>query len=90
MRILHPVRPPRDVPALPLVQKWMSENGYNQSSFAAEIGVTAGSVNRWCNGVSRPDEDQKVAIEDKTGVPRDAWLMPDELAKRYRFRPVAA
>lgn len=86
MRIIKPVRPSLDVDGPALFRKWMSDNNHNQSTLARLFKVTPSSVNRWCNEKSRPDDGQAIAIEDKTGVPRDAWLTAEEIEKRDRFK----
>lgn len=43
---------------------WMDENDKTQQQVAEELGVTQGSVSRWCAGesVPRPEFMQKITI----------------------------
>lgn len=47
--------------------------GYNQSAFAALVGVTQPAMNNYLRGLRRPDLDVGIQIQLRTGVTLD-WL----------------
>lgn len=39
------------------LQEWLSEEGIKREAFAADIGVTAVAVSRYCSGARMPDRE---------------------------------
>lgn len=47
--------------------------GYNQSGFAAMVGLTQPAMNNYMRGLRRPDLEAAIQIASRTGVTLD-WL----------------
>lgn len=54
--------PPKDIPRL--VRELRERTGLSQEKFAAKLGVTFPTVNRWENGKAKPSPLGLMRIED--------------------------
>lgn len=66
-----------------LVRELRLENGLTQEQFAAELGVTYSSINRWENGRSKPSP---LAMQKIEGLLRQMGDYGKELLERYSFK----
>lgn len=69
------------------LKAWLSKTKTTQAAFAKLVRVCQQTVSDWRRGKVRPEAFQRVAIEQATGIPRDAWLLPEE---RRRLRAAKA
>lgn len=65
----------------------LNRTGQTQEAIAAAVGVTHATVSNWMNGRKKPKPDKRALLEEKFGVPRDAW---DEAPKRTPRAAVTA
>jgi hypothetical protein len=58
------------------LHEWMDANGHDDKSFGALVGRDRSQIYRIRNGTSRPSDDLKVIIAEKTAgaVPVDVWF----------------
>jgi putative transcriptional regulator len=85
MPITHPIKTSE------LVREIRSRLGLTQEQFAARLGVTFASVNRWENGKAQPSPMARKLLEAAlaqigesfAGSPSQAWQDLDLLAKPF-------
>lgn len=64
---------------LELLRAWMAEQpGRTQSFVAGRLGLNQSSVSGWLRCVSRPEPEQRAALELLAGIPQEAWLTDGE------------
>lgn len=72
---------------LDLLRAWMAEQpGRTQSFIAAQLGLNQSSVSGWLRCVSRPEPEQRAALQLLTGIPQEAWLTDAERARLRAMR----
>ena len=56
--------------------EWVVAHGWTRQQLADALGITKGSVDRFCNGLRRPNLEMAFQIEDLTegAVPARYWL----------------
>ncbi len=60
------------------ISQYLSANKLSQAAFGAQLGVTQGMVNQWCNNLN-PTPERCVAIERATdGQVTRQELRPDD------------
>ena len=65
------------------LHRWLKARGYGSAMQAAEVlGVPSSHVSFWTTGRVRPSVMMLPAIEVLTGIPCDAWFVPEEIASR--------
>lgn len=63
------------------LDQWLRREGLTEAAFAARIGVSHASVNRWRHGISKPDWRHLPVIERETdGAVSVRDFMPAEVA----------
>ena len=67
------------------VPKWVT-TAQLQRQLAEKLGVREGTVYFWRVGFRRPTPEMREALEGVLGIPQDAWLTQDELARMRRIR----
>jgi transcriptional regulator with XRE-family HTH domain len=61
-----------------LLREWREANNVTQNELARGVGGTSQQISNYENNRQRPALDMAFAIEQKTGVPMQAWC--------YRYR----
>jgi hypothetical protein len=58
------------------LQAWMDANGHDDNAFGALVGRDRSQIYRIRKGLSRPSDELKVTIAEKTAgaVPIDEWF----------------
>lgn len=71
-----------------LLRKHLADAGLDQSRFAAQLGVSKGSVSLWLSGKIRPDGASALLIQSATGgaVPFPAWYADPPTQRRKSKR----
>jgi hypothetical protein len=59
----------------------LSDPGWTTRKVAREIRSDHGSVACWAAGTKRPGRAAAAALEDRFGIPVNAWLSADERPK---------
>jgi len=49
------------------LELWIEKSGKTQEQIAADLGVTQGSVSRWCLGLAIPRPEMMAKIVEYTG-----------------------
>lgn len=57
-----------------------SDESWNASKLAAELGLSQPTVSEWRRGNSRPDVPWRLRLEMLLGIPAAAWLTETERA----------
>jgi transcriptional regulator with XRE-family HTH domain len=61
-----------------------------QQQIADDLGVKQQAVSLWMRGITRPGLTTRLAIEQLTGIPADAWMTAEdrkELKRISRMKP---
>lgn len=76
MRLIH-------ITPMQTLEQWMKDNGHDDRSFGALVGRDRSQIFRIRRGDSRPSDELKATIAEKTGgaVPVETWFRPIEQAK---------
>lgn len=56
----------------------------SQVALSKELGLTSVAVNRWCNGITQPDNDTIVKIANYLDVSTDFLLGNDKKNNKYK------
>jgi len=59
----------------------LSQPGWTTRKLAREIDSDHGSVACWAGGTKRPGRAAAAALEERFGIPVNAWLRPEERPK---------
>lgn len=68
------------------LQRSLAFAGVSVQEMADELGVSRGTISRWCNDKNRPRRSDLRLWALRCGVPFD-WLIGDELAIQRHKRP---
>lgn len=64
-------------PAATYLEEWLATNGLSRFQFCARTEINPGLLWNWCSGRSRPSLPHAARIEQVTGIPPRAWLIPE-------------
>lgn len=59
------------------LSEYLNEEGMTETAFAAKLGVSQVTINRYVNGKRFPDRDtiQRISVVTEGKVPPAAWFM---------------